>query len=179
MSNLLNTIIKAQGGAIIGQLAKNFGISPEAAEQAVSKLLPAVSRGIQKNAQSQGGLESILGAITGGNISQYLDNPTELGSQSAVSDGNNILGQIFGSKDVSRNVAGQAAKETGLDVGILKKMLPLLASTAIASISKQASPNSGAEHNQGLDLSSLVSFLDADKDGSVIDDVLNLAKRFI
>jgi len=36
---------------------------------------------------------------------------------------NDVLGQIFGSKDVSRTVAQSAAEETGLEPSLLKKML--------------------------------------------------------
>ncbi len=44
----------------------------------------------------------------------------------AVSDGNNILGHILGSKDVSRAVADRASANTGIDSGMLKQMLPCL-----------------------------------------------------
>ena len=44
-----------------------------------------------------------------------------------VSRGNEILGQSFGSKDVSRTVAQNAAVRSGLEQGLLKKMQPMLA----------------------------------------------------
>ncbi|MBK7469630.1 MAG: hypothetical protein IPI73_02305 [Betaproteobacteria bacterium] len=44
-----------------------------------------------------------------------------------VNRGNDVLGQIFGSKDVSRAVAQNAAAQSGLDSSLLKKMLPMLA----------------------------------------------------
>lgn len=54
-----------------------------------------------------------------------------------IADGNNILGHLFGSKDVSRAVAGQAATKTGLGADVLKKLLPLVATMAMGSLSKQ------------------------------------------
>lgn len=42
--------------------------------------------------------------------------------------GNDILGQLFGSRDVSRAVAAQAAQATGIGQEILKQMLPAMAS---------------------------------------------------
>jgi hypothetical protein len=104
-----------------------------------------------------------------------MDNPDQLGSNDSINLGNNILGQIFGSKDVSRNVASHAAKETGLEAGLLKKMLPLLASVAISSLGKQ---NQQQQASAGFDLGAISSFLDADKDGQIMDDVLRLAQKF-
>lgn len=197
MSNLLQTIIASQGGAIVNQIAKNFGLSDDVAKKAVSMLMPALSRGIQQNAAQQGGIESLLGALSGNNPSQYFDNPGKLANETATNDGNGILGMIFNNnKDISRNIASHAAQETGVDASILKKMLPLLASIALGSITRQAAPQqsggaagmlgalaglagSGQQQNQGsFDLGALSTFLDADKDGSIVDDVLNMAKKF-
>jgi hypothetical protein len=50
MSNLLQSIISSQGGAIVQQIAKQLGVNPQITEQAAARLLPALSRGIQKNA---------------------------------------------------------------------------------------------------------------------------------
>jgi hypothetical protein len=58
----------------------------------------------------------------GGLLDQVLSpQPTD------VSQGNNVLGQIFGSKDVSRAVAQNASAQSGLEPGLLQKMLPMLA----------------------------------------------------
>ncbi|MEM9985115.1 MAG: uroporphyrinogen-III synthase [Bacteroidota bacterium] len=52
--------------------------------------------------------------------------------------GNDILGNIFGSKDVSRSVAGSVAEVTGLDEGMLKQMLPILTMAVAGYMAKQA-----------------------------------------
>ncbi|MGO8557822.1 DUF937 domain-containing protein, partial [Rhizobium ruizarguesonis] len=54
-----------------------------------------------------------------------------------ISDGNNILAQLFGSKEVSRSVAAQAAQMTGIGQDIYKQMLPLLADTLMGWLFKQ------------------------------------------
>ena len=41
-----------------------------------------------------------------------------------------FLAILFGSKDVSRAVAGHAAKQTGIGADVLKKMLPMVAAMA-------------------------------------------------
>ena len=85
-------------------------------------------------------------------------------------DGNNILGHIFGSKDVSRNVAAQAASSTGIGASLIKKALPLLASLAMGAMSKGS--------NSGKSLNNLDLGTQGDDDGFGLDDVLDLAKKF-
>lgn len=178
--NLLETLLSSPA---LKQVAQQVGVGESDARNAIGKLLPALTRGLQKNASAGGGLESLLGALSKGNHQQYLDKPETLSSQGSIDDGNKILGHILGSKDVSRNVAGHAAAKTGLDSGIIRKMLPLIASVAMGALSKKAggagllsAALSGGQASSGLGLIS--SFLDSDKDGSIADDLLNLAKRF-
>jgi hypothetical protein len=59
-----------------------------------------------------------------------------------VEKGNDILGQIFGTKEVSRTVAGHAAEQTGIDSGMLKKMLPILAMLVAGYMAKQGGGDS-------------------------------------
>ena len=61
-----------------------------------------------------------------------------------TTSGNNVLGQIFGSKDVSRAVAQNAASQTGQDPAILKKMLPMLAMLVGGYMAKQRDAGAGS-----------------------------------
>jgi hypothetical protein len=109
----------------VGGLASQFGLSPEQANSAVGALLPAIMGGIQKTEES-GGLGQISSIVNGmGAPEQDIDN------------GNNILGQIFGSKDVSRQVATQASSQTGISDTILKAMLPVVAGLVAQQVSKK------------------------------------------
>ena len=136
--NLLDMILNTQNGGMIDQVAKKFGLGSSDTKNAIGQMLPALSKGIQNNISRQGGLDSLLGALQKGDHNKYLDNPDLLSKDDTVADGNNILGHILGSKDVSRNIAGQASAKTGLDTGILKKMLPLIATMAMGALNKQA-----------------------------------------
>lgn len=135
------TDILAQAGGI-ESMAKELGIPPAMAKQGADALLPAILGGFKKQAQSSGGVEGLgglLGQLGGGGL---LD--SVLGSEpTPVNQGNDVLGQIFGSKDVSRTVAGQAATQTGLDSGILKQMLPMLAMMVAGYMAKQSGQSGG------------------------------------
>jgi len=182
---LLDSILGDDNGKAIGAIAKQLGVPDEVAQQAASSLLPALTRGIKRSASTSGGLDSILGS---GDAAKYVDDPDTVGDESAIAHGNAILGQIFGSKDVSRNVAGNAAEKTGIDPATLKKMLPMLGNVAMGTLAKQT----GAGQVQGIAGSAglgglggvgglaggLADLLDQDDDGDATDDVLNLAKKF-
>jgi hypothetical protein len=181
---ILDSILGGGNTQLISQLSRSIGIDESTVQSVVNQLLPAVSKGIKKNAGSSEGLGGLMKALTTGDHQRYLDNPETLGDSTAVDDGNAILGHIFGNKDVSRNVAGHAAETTGVDSGLVKKLLPLVASMAMGALSKETG-------SSGLNISNLLgsgdsssasdlisSFLDADNDGDITDDLLNIAKKF-
>ncbi len=194
--NILNEILNAQGGDVVNQLGKQFGLDRNQTQQAIGQLLPGLTRGLRNNMASEEGLGSLLTALSRDNHSRYMDDPAALDDESAVRDGNNILGHILGSKQRSRDIAQEAAQSTGLDLGILKKMLPMVAGVMMGSLNKQASAT-GMLNQMSADsgalggmlsqlagtganspLGGLAQFLDLDGDGSVADDLMGLAKKF-
>ena len=131
------TDILAQMGGL-QSIAKELGVSETQAASAAEALAPAILGGFKKQAQSQpGGLEGLgglLGQLGGGGLLEQVLGP----QPTDVSRGNDVLGQIFGSKDVSRAVAQNAASQSGLDPSLLKKMLPMLAMLVTGYMAKQA-----------------------------------------
>ena len=211
--NLLDMIMSAQGGASAQQAGAQLGLNQQQSQSAIAALLPAISSALKQNTANPQGLAGLLGALQGGQHEQYLDNPQMLGQPQTVNDGNAILGHLFGSKDVSRAVAGHAAQKTGIGADVLKKLLPLVATMAMGSLSKQTKAPTmqsaltgmamqhllggqkksglgailgavtGANgrqqrqtqqtHQQGMGI--IGKLLDADGDGSMMDDVLKMA----
>jgi len=211
--NLLDMIMGAQGGNTAQQVGAQLGLNQQQSQSAIAALLPAISSALKQNTNNPQGLAGLLGALQNGNHEQYLENPQMLGQPETVNDGNAILGHLFGSKDVSRAVAGHAAQKTGIGADVLKKLLPLVATMAMGSLSKQTRQPSmksaltglamqhlmgggqksglgsilgavtGANnrqrqqaqqtHQQGMGI--IGKLLDADGDGSMMDDVLRMA----
>jgi hypothetical protein len=133
----------------------------------------------------------MLGKLGGGGL---LDNvlspkPTD------VNRGNDVLGHIFGSKDVSRTVASNAAAQSGLDASVLQKMLPMLAMAVGGHVSNQAGSRPAPAAAGGIGGliggllgggqasrapaagGGLASLLDMNGDGNALDDVLRLAGK--
>lgn len=175
MNPILDMLMGAAGGGAVQKMGQQFGLSEEQTGSAFGQLVPALMAGLQRNTSQAGGMEALLGALSRGNHAQYLENPDLLGEDTTRQDGNSILGHIFGSKDVSRAVAGRAAEQTGIGGDILKKMLPVVAAMVMGGLSKQ----NAAAPAQGLGAASLLSsLLDQNRSGSVADEVTGLLGRF-
>ncbi len=137
--NLMDLLKSTGGGDSVGKLADAVGIGSGDAEKLVDALAPALMGGLKKNTTDDNGLAGLRRALETGGHDRYLDDPGLMGSADTRADGNRILGHIFGSKDVSRNVAAAASGETGIDAGLIKKALPLLATLAMGALNKKSS----------------------------------------
>ncbi|MGQ0673352.1 MAG: DUF937 domain-containing protein [Hyphomicrobium sp.] len=132
-------ILKAsQGGAAVDNLARTFGVSPGQSAAALEALVPALTQRVERNTLSRGGLADLISMLGAGGRQTYLDDPKVLGSPAMVADGNAILEQILGSKDISRKVADRAARETGLSDSLLRQMLPVVAAMVMGGLAKGA-----------------------------------------
>jgi len=154
--NLMEMILNAQGGATAQQAGAQMGLDQAQTQSAIGALLPAISSALKMNTQSPQGLGGLLQALQRGNHEQYLENPQAMAQPETVQDGNAILGHLFGSKDVSRAVAGQAAAKTGIGADVLKKLLPLVATMAMGSLSKQTRQPSMKSALAGLAMQQLM-----------------------
>ena len=179
--NILEAVLNSQGGAAAAEAGRSVGLSQDQTATALSALVHALAAGLQRNASQPGGLDSLLGALTGGGHARYVDQPSTLQGHEAVADGNKILGPILGSKDASRRVAAQAGAETGLGPDVMKRMLPLVATLVMGAMSRQAASGAGSSLASGAGASGLLDMLggalDQNRDGSALDDILGRIGR--
>jgi hypothetical protein len=137
MLPLIDMMMKAGGGEAMQTMARQFGLSQQQAMSAVEALMPAFSVGLKRNAADPMGMGAFMQALGTGNHANYFDNVSKAFDPAGIKDGNGILGHLFGSKEVSRAVAQQAAAATGIGSEILKQMLPALASMIMGGLAKQ------------------------------------------
>lgn len=191
----LTDILSQMGG--LQAIARELGVSESQAATGAEALLPAILGGFKKQTQSQpsglDGLGGLLGQLGGGGLLDQVlaPQPTDL------NPGNEVLGQIFGSRDVSRAVAQNASVRTGLDTTLLKKMLPMLAMVVAGMMAKQqggaaeqpsqgggglgdllgsllGGGQAGGTASAGGGLGGLASMLDLNHDGNPLDDILKM-----
>ena len=129
-----------QSGAI-ESMARELNIDEQTARTGAGALLPAIVAGMGRSSAGSsglGGLGSLIGGLGGGGL---LENVLG-GGPTDTSKGNDVLGTIFGGKDTSRGVASEVSAITGIDEGLLKKMLPILAMAVTGYMAKQAAGSS-------------------------------------
>ncbi len=200
------TDLLSQAGGL-QSIARELGVTEQQASSGAAALVPAILGGFKKRAQSQPGGAAGLGGLLqqlGG--ADLLDNVVSA-QPTDVSRGNDVLGAIFGSKDVSRAVAQQASAQSGLGADVLKKMLPMLAMAVSGMMAKGvpgAAPSAPAAGGLGGMLGGmlggqagnalsaitggnaaggaggfggLMSMLDADGDGNPLDDIMKMVGK--
>lgn len=183
-----STDILAQAGGIQA-VAQQLGISEAQAASGAAALLPAILGGFKNQAQANpagpAGLGGLLNQLGGGGLLDNVVGP----EPTKVDSGNNILGQIFGSKEVSRTVAQDAAAKSGLSPELLKRMLPLLAMLVTGYLAKQGGGAAGGGLGGALGgvlggmlggggaKSGAGSMLDLDGDGNALNDLLRMAGK--
>lgn len=118
--------ILGSSGVDVETLGARYGLTAEQTRSAMGSLMPAVLGGFQKKTGS-GDLDAAMSGVTR--------------PETAV--GNDILSHIFGSKDVSRQVADHAAGQFGVPSTVLKAMLPIVAAMAAKHFATGANGGGG------------------------------------
>lgn len=189
ISELLNSAV---GQTIIQNVASKFGMDENEALGTVSTALPAILAGMTKNAQSKEGAESLNRAIESKHDGSLLDNLSSMlegHTQDLQSDGDGILGHIFGNK---RGVVEQSiSQKTGVTTGKIGPLLSTLAPIVMAYLGKEKRATKtdsdglggllggllGAQNQRGASggiMDVLGGVLDKDGDGDVIDDIFGM-----
>lgn len=138
MLPLFDMMMQAQNGAAMDAVAKQFNLAQEQATKAMAALTPAFSAGLKRSTSNPYDFVGLMQAVASGNYAKYFEDISKAFTPEGISDGNNVLSQLFGSKEVSRAIAAQAAQMTGIGQEIYKQMLPVMAGTLMGGLFKQS-----------------------------------------
>ena len=138
MLPLFDMMMQAQNGAAMDAIAKQFNLAQEQATKAMAALMPAFSAGLKRSTSNPYDFMGLMQSVSSGNYGKYFEDMSKAFTPQGVTDGNNVLAQLFGSQEVSRAVAAQAAQMTGIGQEIYKQMLPVIASTLMGGLFKQS-----------------------------------------
>lgn len=203
--SLMNLLKQAQGGQGLGQLAQQFGLDQVQADNLTEMLAPAIGSAARKRAEA-GGLEDVLGALRGENQASMFDDAQAAASENGQVQGLDFLERLMGGRNEAQDLASEAAQRSGIDLSMVQQFLPALAAMAQGGLQKNMPDSSidtmmsaaggsqgggglmgmigslvggggGSQQSSGLDLSALNNLLDADGDGSALDDVLGKLMR--
>lgn len=138
MMPLFDMMLQAQNGTAMDSMAKQFGLAQEQTAKAMAALTPAFSSGFKRSAANPFDFSNLLTSMSSGNYAQYFEDMSKAFTPQGISDGNQVLAQLFGSKEVSRAIAAQAAQMTGIGQDVLKQMLPVMADAIMGGLFKQS-----------------------------------------
>ncbi|AXT49965.1 DUF937 domain-containing protein [Aquimarina sp. BL5] len=191
MSGILDLLNSPVGQQIISGVSSQTGQSTDKTGSLLSMAMPVLMGAMQKNASTPEGASGLLSAISGkhagGGILDNLGGLFEGGVEDNVTnDGAGILGHILGGKQPA--VENALSQKSGMDAGSVAQILKVAAPILMGVLGKQASQNNVSDANgltnmlggmlgggQGSKQQSLIeSFLDADGDGSILDDVAGM-----
>ena len=190
MSGILDLLNSDLGKTIISGVSNQTNQPQNKTQDVLTMALPVLMAAMKRNASTPQGAEGILSAINGKHDGSILDNLGGLFGggvdQNVSADGEKILGHILGNKQ--QNVQNTLGAKAGMDAGSVAQILKVAAPILMGVIGKQSkqenvNSSSGIEGLLGGLLkgnspqqvqSFLESILDADGDGSVIDDVAGM-----
>ena len=159
------------------QIGARIGADPAQAQSAIAAALPAILAGLQRQAAPGTGLEQAVAKDHDGSILDdlpgYLQGTSNLSPR--TTNGQGILNHVLG--DRQQEVQHALSAQTGLSMGSIAQLLPLLAPIVMGMLGKQA--RSGDQGAGGIDLGSILGSLGGLGGGSAtgsssggIDDIL-------
>ena len=190
MAGILDLLNSDMGKAIINGVAGQTNQPESKTNDVLTMALPVLMQAMKRNASSPQGADGLLNALNSKHDGSILDNLGGLfegGVDSNVmEDGSKILGHILGGKQ--QNVENAIGAKAGMDANSVANILKVAAPILMGMLGKQTKEQNVSD-SSGLDgllggllkgnspqqeQSFLESILDADGDGSIIDDVAGM-----
>lgn len=190
MDALTQQLLQQLAGEGITQIGRKIGADEQTTKAAMATALPLLVSALAKNTSKTEGAQSLNQALTKdhdgsilNDVPGYLQNPE-------AGNGAGILKHVLGSRQAV--VEKGLTKGTGLDTGQVDQVLKIAAPLLLGALGKQQQqqgldPNGlsaflGSQKQQDQDsapdlMGTLNTLLDADKDGSALDDVIGMAAR--
>ncbi len=190
MKGILDLLNSDMGKSIINGVSGTTGAEQSKTSSVLTMALPVLMKAMERNASTPEGAQGLMGALSSKHDGSILDNLSGLfdgGVDSAVkTDGSKILNHVLGSKQQGvQQVIGQKA---GLDASTVANIMEVAAPILMGVLGKEARQNNLSSQNDisnllggmlggnsaGQEQSFLEQVLDADGDGSVVDDVAGM-----
>tara|TARA_B110001450_G_scaffold114164_1_gene107940 strand:- start:2080 stop:2715 length:636 start_codon:yes stop_codon:yes gene_type:complete len=186
MSGILDLLGSDVGKSLVQGMSGQTGQSKSKTSNLLTMALPMLMQAMKRNANSNEGASGIMGALKKHDGS-ILDNVGDLFSgnnaDTVSKDGGKILGHVLGNRQ--ENIQNALSQKSGIDAGSVSQILKMASPIVMGVLGKQQRQNKvdspgGIEGLLGgflgknavdKDQNFLESILDADGDGSVIDDI--------
>ncbi len=171
---------------VLNQLSKSTGADTSQVQQLIKLGLPTLLQSLEKNASTEQGASSLAKALDNhkddevDDIERFLENVDR-------EDGAKILNHVLGNN--KEKVQNNLANQTGLQANQVLNVMSMLAPMLLGTLGKQKASNNvdssglasmltgilgGQAGTDGNIMGAVSKILDADGDGSIVDDVGNI-----
>lgn len=190
MSGILDLLNSDLGKTIINGVSGSTNTDQSKTSSVLTMALPVLMKAMERNASTPEGAQGLMGALDNKHDGSILDNLGSLfggGVDDEVkTDGSKILSHILGQKQQGvEQVIGQKA---GVDSNSVSEILKVAAPILMGVLGKQKQQNNVSSQNgigsllggllggsnSNKEQGFLEQILDADGDGSVVDDVAGM-----
>lgn len=164
MAGLLDEFMKSYGPEVTKHLSSNFNVDQSAVQKLIPQLAPLIISGLKVQKDTQGGdarVDHILNKYGDASVLNNIGDLISAKSQTQAVDPN--LGGLLGASG-GLQAAQALGKSLNIDASTVMKMIPTLAPLLLGFLSKKRDTG-------GAGISGIGSLLDADGDGSILDDV--------
>lgn len=200
MDNLIELLQDKLSGQAMDQLTRNIGAeSRDQTEAATNGIVSTLVAALSKNAANEEGGSALLSALDRDHDGSIFDNLSgflggqQVSANNKALNGAGILQHVLGSKQ--SNVTEMVSKMSGLDSHKISQLMVTLAPIVMGALgkakAKQEQPTQSgifdllsksvrSEANKSTESNLLTRILDADNDGSIMDDIANFGiKAFL
>jgi len=190
MDALTTQMLKQLSGSSITQIGQQIGADKKTTTAALSTVMPMLVSALARNASKPEGAEALHKALSEDHDGSIFDDLAGYLGDPQAANGSGILGHILGNRQSA--VAQGLSKGTGLDIGQIGQLLQIAAPLLMGILGKQ-------QVKKGFDIGGLTSFLggqqkkvqktnpglmgalgsllDADGDGSSVDDIMGMVGK--
>lgn len=164
MAGFIDEFLRNYGPEVTKQMSSNFNVDQGTVKKLIPQLAPLILAGLKRQKDTRGGDERVDHILNKYGDSSVLDNIKDLISNKAHAEQvDPNLGGLLG--DAGGLQAAQAlANKLNIDSSTIMKMIPALSPLILGYLTRKRDTG-------GKGISGVGALLDADGDGSILDDV--------
>jgi len=191
MSSITDLLLQQLGSGGLSQISQQIGADNASTGSAMSMAMPLIMSALAKNSAKPEGAQALSQALANDHDGSILENISGFLGNPQAANGAGILGHVLGSQQPA--VAQGIAQNSGLNSNQISQLLQIAAPLVMGYLGKQ-------QQSQGLNPSGLAALLggqqqaaqqanpnvmsmvnqllDQDKDGSAVDDIFGMLRRW-
>ena len=192
MSSITDLLLQQLGGGGVSQISQQIGANEGSTGSALSMAMPLLLSAMANNSAKPDGAQALHQALANDHDGSILNDIPGFLQNPQAANGAGILGHVLGGQQPA--VTQGMAQNAGLNSGQMGQLMQIAAPLLMGQLGQQ-------QQSQGLNASGLASLLggqqqaaqqanpdmmgmlnqllDMDKDGSALDDIWGLLRRFL